>query len=256
MIVAVLHFFKIHGKMIFGNTSIVVQDMFSKTPKSFNTVNVILGLLVDHAFRVIDGVMFPQTLERVVAPELVRVVDRSLPRLLPNDGHEVLFGDSLDYSRVDPAIALQKAKYNAFTLCPTSTFAFASAAKVALVHLDLTRQFLALQLCNVVDRLTHLLVDSRHRLVVYIEVMRQLVRRLDLVKAFKDSNLSSQLCERLLFSTGLVSAADVSPTRPADLERTTKDTLFTSQKVGRAPENVLLPLCHMDILSPYGYYSP
>ena len=58
MVVSVLHFFKIHREMIFGNSSVIVQDMFRKTPKSFNAVDVIFGTLVNQMFRVFYGVMF------------------------------------------------------------------------------------------------------------------------------------------------------------------------------------------------------
>ena len=45
--------------------------MFGKTPKPLDAVYVILGLLVDHAFRVIDGVMLPQTFEGFQSPDAV-----------------------------------------------------------------------------------------------------------------------------------------------------------------------------------------
>ena len=45
MIKPVLDLFKIHRKMIFGNPSVIVQDVFGKTPKSFNAVDVIFVFL-------------------------------------------------------------------------------------------------------------------------------------------------------------------------------------------------------------------
>jgi hypothetical protein len=50
MIESVLHFFKIHGEIILGNPSIGVQDVFGKTPKSFNSVDMIFGAFIDHVF--------------------------------------------------------------------------------------------------------------------------------------------------------------------------------------------------------------
>jgi len=64
MVETVLYLFEIHRKMIFRNTSIVVQDMLRKTPKSFNAVTVIPRLLVDQAFRVVKRVMRAKTFER------------------------------------------------------------------------------------------------------------------------------------------------------------------------------------------------
>src|SRR3989344_6155471 len=126
VIESVLNFFKIHRKMIFGNTSVIVQNMLRVTPKSFNAVNVILGVFVHQMFFVLHRVVLAQTFEGVVTSEFVRKVHRTLSRFLSNDGHEFLGGDSFNHSRVDPSIALQKAKYNAFTLRTTSALSLAS----------------------------------------------------------------------------------------------------------------------------------
>jgi len=68
--------------MIFGNSPVVVQNMFGKTPKSLNAVDVVFRFLVHHVLRVIDRMMLPETLEGVIALERVRVVDRTFPRFL------------------------------------------------------------------------------------------------------------------------------------------------------------------------------
>lgn len=253
MIKSILHLFKIHGKMIFGNPSIVVQDMFGKTPKAFNAVYVVFRLSIDQMFRMINLVMFSPALQGVVASELVGVIDRPLPCLLSDNRHQFLSRDSLHNSCIHPAIAFQKAKYNAFAFCPASTPSLASAAKVALVHFNLARQLATLQFRYMVYRFTQALVDAGDSLVIDAEIMCKFVGRLHLVEAFQYIQLSFQLPKRLLFSTGLVSAANVTTMRPIGLERTTENTLFASRKVGCAPENVLLPLCHMDNLVPYGY---
>jgi len=41
MVKSILHLFKIHRKVIFGNPSIIVQNVFDKRPESLNAVNVI-----------------------------------------------------------------------------------------------------------------------------------------------------------------------------------------------------------------------
>lgn len=253
MIKTKLHLFKIHRKVIFGNPSIIVQHMFRITPKPFNTVNVIFGSWVDHIFVVLHRVMFAQSFKAVVAPKLVRKVDRALPGFLLDDFHQFRSRDAFHNPRVDSSIALQKAEYNAFTLCPSSTFSFTSAAKVTLVHLNLSRQFATLQFRHMVNRFTQVLVDSRHCLVVHTQIMRQFVGRLDLVEALQNIQLSLQLFQRFLFSTGLFPASNVSSSCSTGFKRTTENALFTPYKVGRAPENVLLPLYHMDILVHDGY---
>ena len=256
MIKSVLHLFKIHGKVIFGNPPVIVQDVLGKRPESFNAVYVVFGFFVHHVFRVINGEMFAQPLERIVAPKGVRVVDRTLPRLLSDDGHELLFGDMLYHSRIDLAIALQQAKYDVFAHGATSTLTFASTAKVALVHLHFAVQFASIKLGHMVDSFTQALVDARYCLVISAEIVGQAVGRLLLVEALDYGHFGTYFLKRLLFSTKLVSATHIPALGSVYLKRTTENTLLTSQKVGRAPENVLSPLCHMNILLPYGYETP
>jgi hypothetical protein len=43
--------------MISGNPSIIVEDMFGKTPKTSNAVDVILRPLIHHLFGMINGVI-------------------------------------------------------------------------------------------------------------------------------------------------------------------------------------------------------
>ena len=253
MVKSVLHFFKIHGKVIFGNTSVVVQDMLRKTPKTFNAVNVVFRFLIDHAFRVVHLVMLSQTLEGVVAPKGVGVVDRALPRFLSNDGHKLFFRHMLHNSRIDPSITLQEAENDVFASRAASSLSLPPAAEVRLVHLDLTVQFFAFKFSEMIDRFSKTLVYSCDRLVIHVEVMRKAVRRLLLVEPLYDSEIFLQLCERLLFSTDFVPAPNVAARGSIHLERTAKNALFPFQKVGRAPENVVSPCNHKDILVLDGY---
>ena len=255
MVVSVFHFFKIHREMIFGNTSIIVQDMFRKTPKALNAVNMVFRTLVDHCLRVVDRVMFAKTLERVVTAEGVRVVDRPLSCFLPDNSHQLFLAHMLHDSRVDPSIALQKPKHNAFTLGASSTLPFPSAAKVGFIQLDLTRELLALQFRHMVECFTQALVHSRDRLIVEAQIAAQTVRRLLLVEPLHQRDFFLQLFKRLLFSTTLFPATNVPPLGSTHLERSTENTLFTPQKVGHAPENIVLTICHMGIVVPYGYES-
>ena len=256
MIESVLHFFKIHRKVVLGNPAVIIQNMFGKTPKSFDAVNVIFCSFIDQCFRVVHGVMFSKSFERIVAPERIGVVDRTLSRFLADDAHKLFFAHMLDNPCVHPSIALQKAENNAFTLRSTSTLSLASAAEVRLVEFNLAREFLALQFCHMIDRLAQLLVHSCDRLVVEGKIVRETIRRLLFIETSDDCNFFLQLLQRFLFSTSLVPASDISPRRSAHSERSTENALSSSQKVGRTAENVISSLCHMDILSPYGYYSP
>src|SRR3989344_2069542 len=140
MIEPILHFLKIHRKVIFGNPPVIVQHMFGKTPKTLNAVNVILGLLVDQLFRVINFVVFAPALQGIVASKPVGVVNRALPGLLADDRHQFLGRDPLDNSSVDSPIALQQAKNNTFTSSASPAPTFPSAAKIGLVQLNLALQ--------------------------------------------------------------------------------------------------------------------
>ncbi len=253
MIESILHFLKIHGKVILGNSAIVVQNMLGKTPKALDAVDMVFRFLVDQCFRVINGVVLPQTLQRIVAPKTIRVVDRTLSRFLSDDGHEFIFRHMLHNSRIDPSITLQESKNDAFTSRSASALSFASAAKVRLVHFHLTVQLATLKLRHMVDRFSKLLVDARNRLVVDAEIMRETIRRLLLVKSLDDSDFGTQTLQRFLFSARFVSASHISSLCLAYSKRPAENALSTPQKVGRTTENVLLPLCHMDILVPYGY---
>ncbi len=41
MIESVLHLFRIHREMIFGNSAVVVKHVFGVTPEPFDAVNVV-----------------------------------------------------------------------------------------------------------------------------------------------------------------------------------------------------------------------
>ena len=256
MVEAILHLFKIHRKMIFGNSSIVVQNMLCKTPKTLNTVDMIPGFFADHGFRVVNGQVLAQPLQRVVTPEGVRIVDRALSGFLSDHCHEFFFGYMLHHPRIHLAIALQKAKNDVFALGATTTLAFASAAKIAFVHLHLAREPLSLKFGNMMNYFSELLVHARDRLVVHTQVVRKAISRLLLVEALDDGDLCSYPLQRLLFSTDFVSASDVPTLCLNHLKRTAKYALLASQKVGRATENVLSTCNHKDILAPSGYETP
>ena len=88
--------------------------------------------------------MLPKTLQGIVASEPVRKVHRSLP-YVPSECVISSSADTLHNSRIDPSIALKKAKNNAFTGCSASSFPFPPAAEVGLVDLNFTFQLARFQ---------------------------------------------------------------------------------------------------------------
>ena len=252
MIKAILHFLKIHRKVIFGNPTVVIQDMLGITPKSFNAVNMVLTT-IGQGFGMIQAMVFAPALQRVVAPKGVRVIDGSFSGMLPDMSHQLISRHLFHYLSVNPPIALQQAKYNAFTLGTTTAFSFASAAEVGLINLNLALQLTRLQLRHMIDGFAQMLVDAGHYLVIQTQITGHAVSRLLLVKTGNDADLFAQPLKRLLFSTAPVPAFHITALGPIDLERTAENTLSTPQKVGRTVENILLPSNHKGILAPRGY---
>ncbi|MBI3335600.1 MAG: hypothetical protein HY001_03830, partial [Candidatus Portnoybacteria bacterium] len=97
--------------------------------------------------------------------------------------------------------------------------------------------------------------DAGNRLIVQAEVACYAIGRLLLVEPGKDGNLFTKLFQRLLFSTGLVTASHIATPGPVYLERTAENTLSAPQKVGCTVENVLLSSNHKGILALDGYES-
>ena len=225
--------------------------MFSKTPETFNAVDMIFSPFVDHAFRVIDGMVLAEPFERIIAPKSVGIVDRALSRLPADHGHEVVSGNSLDHSCVNPAVALQEAEDDTFSGGASSSFALALAAEIRLIHLNFPREFRPLKLRNMVESEAQPLVNPGDCLVVQPEVACQPVGRLLLVESGNDADLRADHFQAFLPDT--ISAFHVSAGSPVDFERPAEYALFSAQKVGRATENVLSCVTHKDILMPYGY---
>ena len=46
MVVLVLDLLKIHRKVVFGNVTVVIQNMFREAPKSLDVLNMIFGSFV------------------------------------------------------------------------------------------------------------------------------------------------------------------------------------------------------------------
>ena len=121
MIESVLHLFKIHRKVIFGNTPIIVQNMLRITPKPFDAVDVVLAA-VRKRFAVVQPVVFAPAPQGVVAPERISVVHRSFSGMFPDVRHELGSRYLLNYFGVYPPIAFQEAQNNAFSAAPRPRF--------------------------------------------------------------------------------------------------------------------------------------
>ena len=73
--------------MVPRNTSVVVQNMFSITPKPLNAIYVVLGSLIDKFLGVIDHQMLTKALQRLIASKGVRIVNRALAGMVLRDDY-------------------------------------------------------------------------------------------------------------------------------------------------------------------------
>jgi len=252
MIKTIFHFFKIHRKMIFGNPSIIIQDMFGVTPESFNAVDMVLAA-IGKGFAVIQAMMLPQPFQGIVTAEGIRVIDRPFSRMLPDMSHQFIGGYLLHDFRINPPVALQKAKYYAFSGGTAPTPAFAPAAEVRFVNLNLAFELTGLKLGHMIDCFAQTLIDATHHLVIKAEIARHAIGWLLLIEAGDNANLFAQTFERLLFSTGRAPALYIAALSFTNLKRTAENALSAPQKVGRTVKNILLPSNHKGILTLRGY---
>jgi len=225
MIETVLNLLKIHRKVIFGNPSVIVQDMLGIAPESLDAVDVVLPMLVGECLGVIEPMVLAESLQRIVAPEGVSVIHRSLPGMLPYVSHELISSYPFHHLRVDPAITLQQAEYNAFACRTSSTLALASAAEVGLINLDLSLELACFKLSDVVDGFPQFVVDSGNGLVVHAQVSGKPIGWLKLVEACEDADLLTEERKRLLSLAAMT--LHISAPRLGELERTAEDTLPT-----------------------------
>jgi hypothetical protein len=138
--------------MVPRNTSVVVQNMFSITPKPLNAIYVVLGSLINKFLGVIDHQMLTKALQRLIASVLgssgIHIVNRALAGMVLDMGHEAPRRDRLHYLGIDPAVPLQQAKNDAFASSTTTSLPLPCTPKVGLIHLNLTRELGAFEFCR------------------------------------------------------------------------------------------------------------
>jgi hypothetical protein len=240
--------------MVPRNTSVVVQNMFSITPKPLNAIYVVLGSLIDKLLGVIDHQMLTKALQRLIASKGIRIVNRTLAGMVLDMGHERLSRDRLHYLGIDPAVPLQQAKNDAFASRTTASLPLPCAPKVRLIHLNLTRELSAFQFCRMEQNHPQSLIHPGNGLGIQAQITGQAVRWLLLIKALQDGNLAAQLREAFLLAAE--HAFNIATRCLNGLKRTTKNTLATVQKVGRTTKNRMSPNNHKYLQGYNGYETP
>ena len=240
--------------MVPRNTLVVVQNMFSITPKTLNAVNVVLGSFIDKLLGVINHQMLTKALQGLIAPKGIRIVDRTLTGMVLNMGQKGLRRDRLHHLGIDPAIALQQAKDDAFASRTSASLTLPNAPKVRLIHLNLTRELGAFEFCRMKEHHPQSLVHPSDGLGIQAQITGQAVRWLLLIKTLQDGNLTAQLSKAFLLAAE--HAFNIATRGFNRLKRTTKNTLATIQKVGRTTKNRMSPNNHQYLQGYNGYETP
>ena len=215
--------------MVPRNTSVVVQNMFSITPKPLNAINVVLGSLIDKFLGVIDHQMLTKALQRLITAKGIRIVNRALAGVVLNMGHEGPRRDRLHDLGIDPAIALQQAKDDAFASRTSASLTLPYAPKVRLIHLNLTRELGAFEFCRMKEHHPQPLVHPSDGLGIQAQITGQAVRWLLLIKTLQDGNLAAQLSKAFLLAAE--HAFNIATRGFNRLKRTTKTHLRPFKKL-------------------------
>ena len=189
MIEPVLHLLKIHRKVIFGNTAVIVQNMLGVAPKSFNAVDMILAA-IRKRLAVVQAMMLLPALQGVAATERIRVIHRSLSGMFSNMAHQLVGRHLFHDFGVDSPVALQNPENNAFSGSTPATLPLAPATEVGFVNLNFSFEFACFKLGHMIDRLTQVLVDAGNCLIIQAKVGCHTIGGLLLVKTGEDGNLS------------------------------------------------------------------
>ena len=244
--------------MVPRNTSVVVQNMLSITPKTLNAIYVVHGSLIDKFLGVIDHQMLTKALQRLIASVLgssgIRIVNRALAGVVLDMGHEGPRRDRLHYLGIDPVIPLQQAKNDAFASSTTASLPLPCTPKVGLIHLNLTRELGAIQFCRMKEHQPQPLIHPGNGLGIQAQITGQSISRLLLIKVLQDGNLAAQLREAFLLTAE--HAFNIATRGLYRLKRTTKNTLATIQKVGRTTKNRMSPNNHKYLQGYNGYETP
>jgi hypothetical protein len=202
----------------------------------------------------IDLMMLAISLQRLITAKAVRVIDRAFPGLLFDVLHQHGRADAFNNTGVNVPFSLQKPENKTLYRSSSSALAFAAASKVSLIKFDLATKTTGLKLGCVVETFSQVLIDTRDRLLIQLQVSRQSVSRHLLVKAFDDLKLAAKLSERLLSLATLT--LNVASSGAIDFERAAENALATTRKVGRTTKMARFDCNHWHLAYASGYFSP
>ena len=198
--------------------------------------------------------MFSIAFQGLIPPKGIGVIDRAFPRLGLNMPHEFFSTDRFDNFGVDAVFPLQEPKDNTFACRRSASLPLSFAPKVGLIQFNLSLKFPAFQLGQVVERFSQPLVYPSNHFDIDAQVLRQSIRRLQLIEPLQNHNLSSQSTQTFTFATPW--AFHIPATGTQNFKGSTENTLPAPQKVGRTTKNRVSSSNHAPILAHTGYETP
>lgn len=139
IVITKLNFFQVERELLLGDAVEFNKPFLGITPESLYAVYVDLAIGKE-LFMVDVDMTIATEHERVVAPVLVSINDAATTHSFNCKVKESAGRNILDSFYLDDPVTLQDAENRHFSGCPSASFAFASAAEVALVHLDRSAQ--------------------------------------------------------------------------------------------------------------------
>jgi hypothetical protein len=241
--------------MIFGDASIMIQNMFGIAPKAFDPIDMIFDFPPAHEhFGMVDRMMFAIPFQGAIPPKGIGVIHRPFSRFGLDMAHEFVGTDRFDHFGVNAVFPLQEPKHDAFTSRRSPTFSLSFAPKVRFIQLNLPLEFAALQLGQMVQRFSQALIHPSDDFDIDPQVLGQPIGRLQLVEALENHHLPSQTTQTFALPTELT--FHVPATGMDNLKGSTKNTLPAPQKVGRTTKNRVSSSNHAPVLAHTGYVSP
>ncbi|MEO8324694.1 MAG: hypothetical protein ABI618_02520 [Nitrospirota bacterium] len=210
--------------------------MLGVTPKSFDAINMVFDSAPAHeTFGMDDRMMFPIGSQGLNAPNGIPVIDRAFPLLGLDMPHEFFGTDRLHDFGIHAVFLLQQPKHDIFASGASAPFPLPLSHKVGLIQFDLPFEFAPFQLGQMVLDFSHSMVDPCHHFDVHSQISTQPTQAFALVAELE---------------------FHIAPTGVQDFERSTKNALPATQKVGRTTKNRVSSSKHESFLAHIGYETP
>ena len=193
---------------------------------------MILGSFIDKLFGVIDDQMLTKALQRLMASQGIGKVNRALVGMALDMGHPEPPPRPTLPPWYRPCHSAPEGKRRCFGSRTSFPLPLASAAKVGLIELNLTRELGAFQFCNMKEHHSQFLINPSNSLGIQAQITSQSISWLLLIKALQDTNLVAQLSQAFLLTAE--HAFNIATSRHYSLKRTAKKP-YDPQQLSASP---------------------